>query len=636
MRKKVLVLALFFLWAVPVFAESVDTAWVRRYDYSSGIDIATALAVDGSGNVYVTGYVTPSGQLPDYATIKYYANGTIAWVKTYNGTANNEDKAQAIATQTSGRVYVTGWGVNAGTSYDYVTIKYGTATGDTAWVRKYNNPTVNLNDEATAMAVDGSGNVYVTGSSNGDSTNRDYATVKYDALGNEIWVRRYNGPANGNDYATAIAVDDFGNVYVTGNSYVSAANDDYVTIKYYPNGDTAWVRRYNGPGDSTDYARAIGVDGSGNVYVTGTSLSATSYDYATIKYYSNGSLAWVQRYDGPGHDVDDALAMSVDGPGNAYVTGYSWGGSVTAEDIATIKYKPNGDTAWIRRYNGPDNKSDGGQAITIDGAGNVYVAGWSRGNLTDFDYITLKYDMNGYLRWTATYNGEKDSTDIASDIAVDSSGNVYVTGYSVGSLTGPDYTTIKYFQIVQRTDTLYFKAFSPVNLIVTDPVKDSIGVDFNTILKGSFYDTTMDLNNDGDKDDRVVIPNPIMRQYMVRVVPEPGGSGNYTLAVKLDGNEDRVMVANAPAPGPGQVDTVVYNVPKYLHGDANRDGKKTVSDVVFLINYLFKGGPAPVPVDLGDVNFCEQNPPIQPGQPTVADVIYLVNYLFKGGKAPCS
>lgn len=629
MFKRLIILVVLLFAGIPVFGQSVDTAWVRRYDYSSGIDIANVLAVDGSGNVYVTGYITPLGQLPDYATVKYYPNGAIAWVKTYNGTANNEDKVQAIATHNSGYVYVTGWSVNTGTSYDYVTIKYNATTGDTAWVRKYNNSTVNLNDHATAMVVDGFGNVYVTGYSYGGTTDHDYATVKYDALGNQIWVKRYNGPANGADYANAIVVDGSGNIYVTGNSYGGTASDDYATIKYYPNGDTAWVRRYNGPANSTDYAKAIGVDGSGNVYVTGTSISATSYDYATIKYYSNGSLAWVQRYDGPGHDLDDAPAMSVDGPGNAYVTGYSWGGSGTAEDIATIKYKPNGDTAWVRRENGPDNKSDGGRAITIDGAGSVYVTGWRRGNLTDLDYVTLKYDMNGYVRWIVTYNGERDSTDIASDIAVDGSGNVYVTGYSGGSVTGPDYTTVKYFQIAQRTDTLYFKAYSPVDLIVTDPVKDSIGVSFNTILKGSSYYTIND-------HDSVVIPNPIMGEYLVRVVPEPGGSGNYTLAVKLDGNEDRVMIANAPAPGPGEVDTVTFAVPQYLHGDANRDGKKSVSDVVFLINYLFKGGPAPDPVDLGDVNFCNTNPPVLPGQPTVADVVYLVNYLFKGGHAPCS
>jgi hypothetical protein len=123
---------------------------------------------------------------------------------------------------------------------------------------------------------------------------------------------------------------------------------------------------------------------------------------------------------------------------------------------------------------------------------------------------------------------------------------------------------------------------------------------------------------------------------MIRVVTELGGSGTYTEAIKLDGNEATVVVLNAQVPGPGQVDTVVYTVPEYLHGDANRDGKKTVSDVVFLINYLFKGGPFPDPVNLGDVNFCKENPPVEPGKPTVADVVYLVNYLFKGGPPPCS
>ena len=184
--------------------------------------------------------------------------------------------------------------------------------------------------------------------------------------------------------------------------------------------------------------------------------------------------------------------------------------------------------------------------------------------------------------------------------------------------------------------TFWLSAYSPVDLIVTDRIGDSIGVSFNTIQNGSTYDTTQDLNNDGDKDDRVVIPSPVNGEYMVRVVPESVCSGNYTLAVKLDQNEERVVIANAPCPEPGQVDTVVYNVPEYLHGDANRDGQKSVSDVVFLINYLFKGGPAPDPANLGDVNFCKQNPPVEPGQPTVADVVYMINYLFKGGKAPCS
>jgi hypothetical protein len=126
----------------------------------------------------------------------------------------------------------------------------------------------------------------VTGYSYGSGTSADYATIKYYPNGDTVWLRRYNGPGNSNDYSYAIAIDDSGNIYVAGYSNSSETSDDYTTIKYYPNGDTAWVRRYNGPGNSGDWAYAIAVDGSGNVYVTGYSVGdGTGEDFATIKYF---------------------------------------------------------------------------------------------------------------------------------------------------------------------------------------------------------------------------------------------------------------------------------------------------------------------------------------------------------------
>ncbi|TET23124.1 MAG: hypothetical protein E3J71_03640, partial [Candidatus Stahlbacteria bacterium] len=164
------------------------------------------------------------------------------------------------------------------------------------WVARYDGPASSW-DEARAIAVDGSGNVYVTGSSPGSNGDSDYATVKYSPAGTEEWVARYNGPANDDDYAQAIAVDGSGNVYVTGNSYGSGA--DYATVKYNTSGVEQWVARYDGSASGRDYARAIAVDDAGNVYVTGGSIgSGADYDYATVKYNTSGVEQWVARYDG--------------------------------------------------------------------------------------------------------------------------------------------------------------------------------------------------------------------------------------------------------------------------------------------------------------------------------------------------
>jgi hypothetical protein len=166
---------------------------------------------------------------------------------------------------------------------------------------------------------------------------------------------------------------------------------DFCTIKYRPNGDTAWLRKYNGPGNDYDCVHAIAVDDSGFIYVTGSSRgTGTSSDYATIKYLPDGDTAWVRRYNGAGNSSDGPLAIAVDGSGNVYVTGWSIG-SGTGYDYATVKYLANGDSGWVMTYNGPGNDYDGANAIAVDDSGNVYVTGYSDGNGTNQDYCTIKY-----------------------------------------------------------------------------------------------------------------------------------------------------------------------------------------------------------------------------------------------------
>lgn len=194
-----------------------------------------------------------------------------------------------------------------------------------------------------AIAVDIGGNVYVTGCiTTGVYPNTDYATIKYNNLGATMWLRRYHGSdSTGQDEATALAIDNSGNIYVTGKSYNSGSNYDYLTIKYDSLGDTIWVRTYNGPGNGFDVARGVAVDNDGNVYVTGRSYDTTTgEDYAVVKYNNSGGEEWVQRYNGPMNNEDDAYAIAVDNKGYVYVTGASSG--LISYECATIKYSTVG------------------------------------------------------------------------------------------------------------------------------------------------------------------------------------------------------------------------------------------------------------------------------------------------------
>lgn len=424
----------------------VQEEWVARYDDNSDDD-AAAIAVDTVGNVYVTGDSFGSAQ--EIVTIKYNTSGQQQWIARYSGIGNAY--ATTIAVDDSGNIYVAGYGSNENSDYDYVTIKYN-ATGQQQWLARYNGE-ADLDDQPTALVVDASGNVYVTGFDTNAGFQTEYATIKYNAAGQQEWVARYHGPNNSFDFASALAVDPSGSVFVTGQSSGASTSDDYTTIKYNAVGQQQWVVRYNGPANSSDGAHALAVDGAGNIYVTGASWgSGTDVDYATIKYNSNGQEQWVQRYDGPSSGYDAATALKLDGAGNIYVTGFS-SGTESYYDYATIKYSAAGHEQWVARYNGPPgNDIDEAAAIAVDDSGSVYVTGKSVGLDTDFDYATIKYNSSGQEDWTVRYNGPANFDDTAAAIAVDEAGNVYVTGSSYVSLNF-DYTTIKYVQGPTPTPT---------------------------------------------------------------------------------------------------------------------------------------------------------------------------------------
>lgn len=428
-------------------SDAQNNSWTNRYTSSgNSIDTAFAIAVDTAGNVFVTGYSFYSGSGVDYTTIKYSSGGVPLWTNRYNGPGNNDDAAYAIALDGNDNVFVTGSSLGSDSGDDYATIKYSN-DGLPLWTNRYNG-LGNSTDTAYAMTVDGSGNVFVTGYSLGsvnEGSRYDYATVKYSNEGLPLWTNRYDGPGNGSDIALAIAADSSGNAFVTGTSARGSDSDsgaDYATIKYSSSGALLWVNRYGA--ELTTAAKAIAVDNNGNVLVTGESIDNGGYsDYATIKYSNAGVSLWTNRYNGVGNKHDNASAIAVDGSGNVFVTGYS-AGSGSGLDYATIKYSDDGVPLWTNRYNGPVNGGDTAEAIAVDGSGNVFVTGHSDGGGSSDDFATIAYSGDGVALWTNRYSGLGTRYDQARDIAVDHNGNVFVAGYSTGANTGQDYVTIKY------------------------------------------------------------------------------------------------------------------------------------------------------------------------------------------------
>jgi hypothetical protein len=402
----------------------VDTAWTRVWDDpANDNDRFIGVATDDSGNVYAAGYAG-TGNTGDmtFLAAKYLANGTLAWQQQYNPTGL-ADAVTAMALDRAHNLILTGYtGGGAYTAGHWATIKYSPA-GDLLWAQPYSFGT---QDRPNAVAVDDSGNVYVTGEL-GTYPILFCATIKYSPTGAQQWAARYYAGAVPLARGQAIAVDLQGNCYVAGAS--NSAGWDIAVIKYDPQGDTLWTATYDGPAHGDDISSAIAVDAADNCFVGGQSMAASGVpDAVVIKLNAQGATLWTQRYDGPAHRSDAVRAMVLDHSGNVYVTGYSAGTGTNPGDILTIKYLADGTWGWGARYDGTVHSGDQGNAIARDSLGNTFVAGYATNHTQNFDAMTLRYDTVGRLRGTATYNNS--ASEAMSAIAIDPSNNAVSAGYT--------------------------------------------------------------------------------------------------------------------------------------------------------------------------------------------------------------
>jgi hypothetical protein len=429
--------------------------WLKTYNGpGNDDDCAAALSVSPDGStVFVTGYSYGSTGHMDYATVAQNAStGAKIWVKRYDGPDHLSDRATAMGVSPDGStVFVTGYSYGWTGSDDYATVAYRASTGKRLWAKRYNGPGNNY-DNAWALRVSPDGStVFVTGGSDGLAHRSDYATIAYSAsTGAELWVMRYDGPAGFYDLGTALDVSPDGStLFVTGDSGTSTG-DDYATVAYDAStGSELWVTRYDGT-NQPDGATALRVSPDGStVFVTGFSDGLTGFpDFASLAYdASTGAQVWVARYDGPGSGSDGATGLAVSPDASTvFVTGESVG-STSSYDYATLAYDAStGAEKWLERYNGPANNFDEATALGVRPNGSaVFVTGLSIGSFNS-DFATVAYDAStGGELSVKRYDGPAKGDDQAHALGISPDGfTLFVTGFRTDSTSGFDYATLAY------------------------------------------------------------------------------------------------------------------------------------------------------------------------------------------------
>ena len=367
---------------------------------------------------------------------------TSPWTKQL-GTSSS-DGGSGVTTDSSGNVYVTGYtlgGLDGNTnsgSYDMFLVKYN-SSGTKQWTKQLGSSGW---DWGNGVTTDSSGNIYVTGYTNGgldgntnsggeldENTNKgptDMFLVKYDSSGTKQWTKQL-GTSKG-DYGRSVTTDSSDNIYLTGSTWggldgnTNLADNDIFLVKYNSSGTRQWTKQLGTT--YTDYGLGVITDSSGNIYVTGeigAGLDGNTYlgdfDIFLVKYNSSGTKQWTKQLGTSSSDSGNGV--TTDSSGNIYVTGSTGGGldgntnygndcSVppgfwnsinNCSDIFLVKYNSSGTKQWTKQLG--TSSGDYGNDVTTDSSGNIYVTGSTNGGLDgntnsgSYDIFIVKYNSSG-------------------------------------------------------------------------------------------------------------------------------------------------------------------------------------------------------------------------------------------------
>ncbi|MFI5140837.1 MAG: T9SS type A sorting domain-containing protein [Bacteroidia bacterium] len=500
-------------------------AWAKKAG-GSYEDGGTGVATDASGNVYAIGYYYSStivfgsttlhnlyGNGPYMYLAKYDSCGTLQWAKQAGG--NGGTNPTGIATDATGNVYVTGY--FTADTINFGAFKTPNSSFHNAFLVKYNSSgiaqwakqgTGNQVNEANAISVDASNNIYITGgfastainfgsnsATNGtnDGSTRDAFVAKFDNNGNNLWVRGSvsNSTTSGNVNAYSIGTDAAGNAYVAGNfesthirfgtdSLINNGYYDIFLVKYDVNGNEMWLRSAGSADDEGAYGTAV--DATGNAYITGHIGTNATVSFGThsitntanavtpfiAKFDANGNDLWAQKIQSDAFSYNSAYGISLDANSNPYIIGTYNSDSLNAGrvtlfntwftnassgnptyDIFVAKYKSNGILSWARTAGG--DSLDQGNAITTGPHGALYITGEYNSPTISFAGIALT-STNSYGDVFIANN--ISTLQITPNICLVSDDSIGVSGtdqYNVVYWDKTSYTTTNRFIVYRET-----------------------------------------------------------------------------------------------------------------------------------------------------------------------------------------
>jgi uncharacterized delta-60 repeat protein len=458
--------------------------WIgtKQMGVAEQVTLGKSVTTDANGNVYVAGYTnggldgnTLTGTA-DFFVTKYNSSGVKQYTRQL-GVAGQGTYGTSVTTDAYGNVYVTGYtfgGLDGNTltgNYDFFVTKYN-SRGIKQFTRQLG--VAGQGTIGNSVATDANGNMYVAGQTTGGldgntpTETTDFFVTKYDSSGVKQFTRQL-GVAGQYTFGWSVATDANGNFYVAGQTgggldgNTLTGNFDFFVTKYDSSGVKQFTQQLGVIGlDTVGYS--VATDANGNVYVAGdttggldgNTLTGTT-DFFVTKYNSSGVKRYTRQLGVTGK-YTFGNSVATDANGNVYVAGDTYGGldgnTLTGTaDFFVTKYNSSGVKQYIRQL-GVAEQDTIGNSVTTDANGNVYVAGWTTGSLDGntltgtADFFVTKYDSSGVKQYTRQLGVAGQGTFGAS-VATDANGNVYVAGYTYGGLDGNTLTGTKDFFVTK-------------------------------------------------------------------------------------------------------------------------------------------------------------------------------------------